>query len=221
MNTMTRLIRSAAILLVVALSLPVAMAETGSRTIVVMGDSLSAAHGIEVKDGWVALLDRKLDSAGFSRWSVVNASVGGETSDGGLRRIDDVLERTSPEILILELGGNDGLRGFPPQVLNSNLETMIEKSQKAGAQVLLVGMLMPPNFGPAYTDAFAAVYSDLATEHDLPFVEFFLANVYGQAGMMQEDGIHPSTEAQPQLLRNVWPALKPMLTRDDAMASAH
>jgi acyl-CoA thioesterase-1 len=141
----------------------------------------------------------------------VNSSISGETTDGGLRRLPDLLERHQPDIVMIELGGNDGLRGFPPQVIRKNITRMIGQSQQAGAEVLLVGMQIPPNYGERYTRAFASIFPELAKRHDTRLVPFFLANIYDQEGLMQDDDIHPTAEAQGQLLENVWPILKPML----------
>src|SRR5690606_8898184 len=143
---------------------------------------------------------------------VVNASISGETTDGGLRRLPDLLSRHAPAIVIIELGGNDGLRGFQPSVIEQNLAQMIELTRDAGARPLLVGMQIPPNYGPRYTSLFAAIYPKLADSHDTGLVPFFLDGIYNQNGMMQEDGIHPSSQAQQKLLDNLWPALEPMLS---------
>lgn len=180
-------------------------------TVLVMGDSLSAAYGVQTEKAWVNLLRQRLDEQGFEHWQVANASISGETTDGGERRLPDLLERHDPEIVILELGGNDGLRGFPPKVTRTNLKDMIEQSQQSGARVLLVGIQMPPNYGERFTQAFAAIYPDLAEAHGTALVPFFLEGVYNREGFMQGDGIHPTAQAQPVLLDNVWPHLKPLL----------
>ncbi|WP_295475020.1 arylesterase [uncultured Pseudomonas sp.] len=179
-------------------------------TVLVVGDSISAAFGLDTRQGWVNLLQQRLQQQGFDD-KVVNASISGDTSAGGLARLPALLAEHRPELVVLELGGNDGLRGQPPAQLQQNLASMIEQSKKAGAKVLLLGMKIPPNYGPRYTRAFEAVYADLAKEHQLPWVPFFLEGVGGVPQMMQADGIHPATAAQGKLLENVWPALKPLL----------
>lgn len=179
-------------------------------TVLVVGDSISAAFGLDTRQGWVNLLQQRLQQQGFDD-KVVNASISGDTSAGGLARLPALLAEHRPELVVLELGGNDGLRGQPPAQLQQNLASMIEQSKKAGAKVLLLGMKIPPNYGPRYTRAFEAVYADLAQEHQLPWVPFFLEGVGGVPQMMQADGIHPATAAQGKLLENVWPALKPLL----------
>ncbi|MGL4318910.1 MAG: arylesterase [Pseudomonas sp.] len=181
-----------------------------AATLLVVGDSISAAFGLDTRQGWVALLEKRLAEGGF-RYQVVNASISGDTSAGGLARLPALLAQHRPELVIIELGGNDGLRGQLPAQLQQNLAGMVEQSRAKGAQVLLLGMQLPPNYGVRYTQAFAAVYADLAKDKRLPLVPFFMAGVGGVEGMLQADGIHPTTAAQPRLLDNVWPLLKPML----------
>lgn len=188
-----------------------AQAQASQNTLMVFGDSLSAAHGVQTGEAWVALLRDRLDEEGLDQWQVVNASIGGETTDGGLRRLPELLDENEPSIVIIELGGNDGLRGFPPNVIRQNLSSMIEQVHEAGARALLVGMQIPPNYGQRYTRAFADIYPELAEEHETELVPFFLEGVYDQEGMMQADDIHPTAKAQGQLLNNVWPVLEPML----------
>lgn len=179
-------------------------------TLLVVGDSISAAFGLDSRQGWVALLENRLREEGFQH-SVVNASISGDTSAGGAARLSALLAEHQPELVIIELGGNDGLRGQAPDQLQQNLASMVEKSQQAGAKVLILGMRLPPNYGARYTTAFAQVFSDLAEQKQVPLVPFFLEGVGGVPGMMQADGIHPTESAQPVLLDNVWPTLKPML----------
>jgi len=179
-------------------------------TVLVVGDSISAAFGLDTRQGWVALLEQRLDEAGFEQ-SVVNASISGDTSAGGLARLPTLLAQHRPQLVIIELGGNDGLRGQPPAQLQQNLAAMIDRSRAAGAQVLLLGMQLPPNYGQRYTRAFAEVYAKLAEDKQVPLVPFFLQGVGGVAGMIQADGIHPTVAAQPRLLDNVWPLLQPLL----------
>jgi len=188
-----------------------AIASAAPNTLMVMGDSLSAAYGVNTETAWVALLRSRLDKASNDDWEVANASISGETTDGGLRRLPELLERHQPSIVIIELGANDGLRGFPPTVTRNNLKAMIEQAQAINSRVLLVGMQLPPNYGKRYTEAFAAIYPDLAESEDTALVPFFMDNIYNQPGMMQGDGLHPTEKAQPRLLENVWPHLEPLL----------
>lgn len=185
--------------------------EQPQRTLLIVGDSLSAAYGVQTDEAWVALLRARLHSEGLADWEVVNASISGETTDGGLRRLPRLLEQNNPDVVVIELGGNDGLRGFPPGVIEKNLARMIEQVQDAGARPLLVGMQIPPNYGERYTQAFAGIFPKLADQYDTALVEFFLDGIYDQEGMMQGDGIHPSAAAQGQLLANIWPQLKSLL----------
>ncbi|NMT65086.1 arylesterase [Marinobacter orientalis] len=186
-------------------------AQAGQNTLMIFGDSLSAAYGVQTEEAWVALLKERLDEEGLDHWQVVNASISGETTDGGLRRLPRLLDENEPDIVIIELGGNDGLRGFPPDVIRSNLSGMIEQVNEAGARALLVGMQIPPNYGERYTRAFAEIYPELAEQQDTELVPFFLDGIYDQEDMMQDDDVHPTAEAQHQLLDNVWPVLEPML----------
>ncbi|MEN5089873.1 arylesterase [Pseudomonas protegens] len=179
-------------------------------TVLIVGDSISAAFGLDTREGWVALLDKRLKDQGFTD-KVVNASVSGDTSAGGLARLPALLAEHKPEVVILELGGNDGLRGQPPQQLQQNLASMIDSAQAGGAKVLLLGMQLPPNYGVRYTQAFAQVYSQLASDKKVALVPFFLDGVGGHPELMQADGLHPAAAAQDKLLENVWPTLKPLL----------
>ena len=186
-------------------------------TLLVMGDSLSAAYGIEANAGWVSLLQARLD--GKAR--VVNASISGETSSGGAARLPELLGQHAPDIVLLELGGNDGLRGLPPGQFQANMRRMVEASQEAGAEVLLLGIDIPPNYGQAYRDAFTGVYHRLADDYDLPLVPFLLEGVALEETLMQDDGIHPTAAAQPVILENVWPTLAPLLEENGlALAEA-
>ncbi|WP_179538039.1 MULTISPECIES: arylesterase [Pseudomonadaceae] len=186
----------------------VQMAQAG--TVLVVGDSISAAFGMDTRQGWVHLLDERLQSEGFEH-RLVNASISGDTSAGGAARLPALLAEHKPGLVVVELGGNDGLRGLPPSQLQQNLASMIDASREAGAKVLLLGMRIPPNYGERYTSAFAKVYDDLAAEKDVPLVPFLLEGVGGVDTLMQDDGVHPAVEAQPMLLENVWPTLKPLL----------
>ncbi|MCQ4287488.1 arylesterase [Pseudomonas stutzeri] len=179
-------------------------------TVLVVGDSISAAFGLETSQGWVHMLQQRLDTEGGD-YRVVNASISGDTSAGGLARLPTLLKEHGPEVVILELGGNDGLRGQSPAQLKENLAAMVEQSRKANAKVVLLGMRLPPNLGQRYTTAFARAFDSLAEEKELPYVPFFLEGVGGVEGMMQSDRIHPTAAAQQRLLNNVWPVLEPLL----------
>ena len=180
--------------------------------VLVFGDSLSAAYGVPAGRNWVDLLAQRLERNGHAA-QVVNASVSGETTQGGVTRIDDALARHRPSVVVLELGGNDALRGLPLELTKANLARMIGRARAADARVLLLGMQIPPNYGPEYTRRFHALYEELHREMDVAWVPFFLEGVALEPGLMQDDGIHPTTEAQPRLLDNVWPFLEPLLHR--------
>ena len=175
-------------------------------TVLIFGDSLSAGYGIDVDQSWGALLQARLTSKGYEH-RVINASISGETTEGGVSRISGALERFQPELVILELGGNDGLRGFPPERLRGNLETMIASSKQAGAAVVLLGIRIPLNYGPRYSQAFEAAFRDAASSQEIPWIEFFMEGVALNESLMQDDGIHPNAEAQPLLLDNAWPII--------------
>jgi len=178
----------------------------------VLGDSLSAAYGIRLDQGWVALLQGRLQTEGYGH-RVVNASSSGETTGGALARLPRALERHRPAIVVIELGGNDGLRGLPLAEVRANFESLIRLSREAGASVLLVGMRIPPNYGPTYAQGFHELYGELARQHQLPLVPFFLDGIALDDSLMLEDGLHPNAAAQPKLLDQVWPQLKPLLPR--------
>lgn len=178
-------------------------------TVLVMGDSLSAAYGIDSDTGWVNLLRQRLNGKSTG-WQVINASISGETTDGGLRRLPALLTKHQPEVVIIALGANDGLRGFQPPAIKQRLAEMIALSQM-NAKVLLLGIEIPPNYGTAYTSAFRNIYSSLATEYDTALLPFMLDDIYDGAGMMQADGLHPTAKAQPKILDNIWPKLSPLL----------
>ena len=181
-------------------------------TILVFGDSLSAAYGIRPEQGWVALLTQRLESQGYG-YQIVNASVSGETSDGGLERLPRALQLHQPGIVILELGANDGLRGLPVNATRDNLAAMVRLAQAAGARVLLVGLRMPPNYGPRYTDEFAHIFPALAEQYRVPLVPFLLEKVALNPEMMQADGLHPNAQGEPAILETLWPYLKPLLMK--------
>ncbi|MFT4171812.1 MAG: arylesterase [Rhodocyclaceae bacterium] len=183
-----------------------------AASILVMGDSLSAGYGIDQSKAWPTLLGQKLKTEGY-RYEVVNASISGETSAGGRSRIGEALSRTKPEIVIIELGANDGLRGLSMKAMRDNLEAMIQSSRQNGAKVMLIGMLMPPNFGQAYTEKFRTTYSDLARQYKTPLVPFLLEGFAQKRELFQPDGLHPVADAQPLVVNNVWPTLRPMLRK--------
>ena len=193
-----------------ALALMCMAQNAAAGTILIVGDSISAAFGLDTRVGWVALLEQRLKQQGYDD-KVINASISGDTSAGGLARLPALLAAHKPEVVIVELGGNDGLRGQQPAQLKQNLASMIAASQNAGAKVLLLGMQLPPNYGARYTQAFAKVYDELAHEKQVALVPFFLQGVGGNPQLMQADGIHPAADAQGLLLENVWPALKALL----------
>ena len=208
-NTLS--IRVVGIFILCLLFAEAAVAATApAPTILVVGDSLSAGFGIKLEQGWVALLQKKLAQEGYGH-RVVNASASGETSGGAMTRLPRALAQHRPAIVILELGGNDGLRGLPVGDIRANFERMIGLATQAGARVLLIGMRMPPNYGPQYTREFDGLYAELARAHGLALVPFFLDGVALDDGLMQDDGIHPNAAAQPKLLAVVWPALRPLL----------
>lgn len=180
--------------------------------ILVWGDSLSAAYGLETSQGWAALLDARLKSQGYD-YTVVNGSVSGETTEGGLARLPGALKEHRPAIVLLELGANDGLRGLPVKLMQDNLGRMITLSRKAGAKVLLLGILMPPNYGPAYTREFSGAYVELARRYQLPFLPFLLDGVAQHRELLQADGEHPQAAGEPKVLDNVWPKLVPLLNK--------
>jgi len=179
-------------------------------TVLVVGDSISAGLGLDTSKGWVSLLRQRLEHEGFKD-SVVNASISGDTTANGQARLPALLAANKPSVVIVELGGNDGLQGHPPAQMQQNLAAMIDASRAAGAKVLLLGMKLPPNYGARYTQAFAQVYSQLGEQKQVPLVPFFLEGVGGVPSLMQADGIHPAVNAQGKLLENVWPQLKPLL----------
>ena len=190
-----------------------ASARAEAPVILVFGDSISAGYGLaHVEQGWVELLKTRLSALGYG-YQVVNASVSGETTAGGLARLPRALELHHPKIVILELGGNDGLRALPVAQMRANLTQMVELATAAGAKTLLVGMRMPPNYGPEYTEQFAMVFSDLARDRKLPVVPFLLTDIALSPTLLQGDDIHPNAAGQPVLLENVWPALKPLLRK--------
>ena len=184
-------------------------------TVLVLGDSLSAGYGIDVDQSWTALLQSRLESQGYEH-RVVNASISGETTEGGASRIAAALKEFAPEVVVVALGGNDGLRGFPPERIKSNMLRIIEAAETEGAAVVLLGIRIPTNYGARYTRAFENVYRELAEERQLPWIEFFMEGVALDKELMQDDGIHPNEEAQPILLDNAWPVIQQALKADVA-----
>lgn len=191
-------------------ALPTLANPTKPQTIVVFGDSLSSAYGFTIDEGWVSLLQQRLAKLKMN-YQVVNASITGETTSGGLARFSDMLKTHKPSIVMIELGGNDGLRGLSADETYKNLNAMIQKSQKNKVKVILLGMKIPPNYGFKYSQQFSENYQTLAKKHEIPSVPFFLEGVAGNPNLIQADGIHPTGNAQPKLLENVWPILKQML----------
>jgi len=180
------------------------------KTILVMGDSLSAGYGMAAHQGWVALLGGRV-AAGFPGWQVVNASISGETSAGGAARATATIARYRPSVVVIELGANDGLRGLPLADLRSNLAQMVEMAQEAKAHVLLIGMQMPPNLGAEYTAGFAHIYQDLANRYNVALLPFLLEPIAHDRTAFQDDNIHPAATAQIHLSNHVWPALRPLI----------
>ena len=190
-----------------------ASATPGPPAILVFGDSISAGFGLpHVEQGWVELLRKKLKNEGYG-YEVINASVSGETTAGGLARLSRALSLHHPTVVVIELGGNDGLRALPLDQMRSNLTAMVDMARASGAQVLLLGIRIPPNYGPEYTERFRAVYLEIAREKKTPLVPFFLEGIALSPELMQADGIHPNESGQPKLLMNAWPELKTLLSK--------
>ena len=192
--------------------------QSNGRSILVFGNSLSAAYRIDQEQGWVALLSRKLVERNLS-WQVVNASESGATTLDGLVRIESLLASTKPNIVILELGANDGLRGYPVESIRENLRELIDIIEGSGAEIVLAGMQLPPNWGPKYVDEFKVLYSELAAERELHLIPFFMDGVAAVEGLMQDDGLHPTAAGQPGLLENVWQVLETLL--DDSKVTVN
>lgn len=182
-----------------------------AKTILILGDSLSAGYGIDVKQGWVQLLQQRLDQQYPKQHKVVNASVSGETTSGALARLPKLLQTYKPEIVVIELGGNDGLRGQPPQMIQKNLAQLVQLSQKQNANVLLFGMKIPPNYGTAYSTAFENNYKIVSQQYKVKLLPFFLEGVAGHKNLIQNDQIHPNAKAQPIMLNVAYPYIKSAL----------
>ncbi len=198
------------VMLLLALALPALAWAAAPRTVLVMGDSLSAAYNLAPEQGWVALVGEKL-AAEQPGWRVANASISGETTAGGASRIAAELQRHAPSVVVIELGANDGLRGLPLAQTRANLERMILAAQATGARVLLLGMRLPPNYGPQYTEGFERNYRELAEAHGTALLPFLLEPIATDRDAFQPDNLHPVAEAQPRLRDHVWPALAPLL----------
>jgi len=205
--------RLAALLALTIVCLPAA--HGAEQTIVVVGDSLSSGYGIAAEQSWVAMLEDRLQAEGYG-YRIVNASIAGDTSAGGLARLPRLLAAHEPSLVVIELGGNDGLRGTPVATLRDNLAKMVELSKQSGADVVLAGIQIPPNYGTTYTQALAAVYPELAHRFDAPLIEFILEDVALHRELMQPDGIHPNAAGQKIVFGNVWRVLGPLLTPRDA-----
>ena len=190
-----------------------AAATAQAATVLVFGDSLSAAYGIGAREGWVTLLEERLRREKFDHYSVANASISGETTSGGATRIEEALARTRPALVIVALGGNDGLRGLPITQMKANLSRIVGSAQRSRARVLLAGMRMPPNYGAQYTREFEAAFADVARRHKVRLVPFLLEGVADRRELMQPDNIHPTAEAQALILETVWKGLRPLLKR--------
>jgi acyl-CoA thioesterase-1 len=176
-----------------------------------MGDSLSAGYGIPAQQGWVNLLQKRLDQQYPKQHKVVNASVSGETTSGALARLPKLLQTHRPDLVVIELGGNDGLRGQPPKMIEKNLAQLVQKSQQAKAKVVLFGMKIPPNYGTAYSKAFENNYKTVSQQYKIPLLPFFLEGVAGNKNLIQSDQIHPNAKAQPILLNNAYPSIQRLL----------
>jgi acyl-CoA thioesterase-1 len=198
------------ILFILLSSFVAAVAAAAPRPVLVLGDSLSAAYGLAPKEGWVALLDERLAAAKPLR-NVVNASISGETSAGGLARLPALLKEHAPALVVVELGANDGLRGLPLAQLRANLAKILEAVRGAGARAVLVGIELPVNYGPQYRDGLRELYRGLAGEFNVPLVPFLLDGVALDPALMQDDGLHPRAAAEPRVLENVWKVLEPAL----------
>lgn len=197
-------------LLVLFVVLPLSLQASEGDTIVILGDSLSAAYGMETSESWPSLLQRRLDEDGHA-YRVFNSSIAGDTTQGGLARLPRLLEKQQPSIVMIELGGNDGLRGLPLEVTRGNLAKMIELSRSADAQVIISEIRIPPNYGRTYTEKFNALFHELAAQDGVTLLPFLLEDIALVPGMIQGDGIHPTVAAQPLILDAVWEVMEPWL----------
>lgn len=187
-------------------------------TLLVLGDSLSAAYNIPADQGWVQLLEQRLHQRD-AQWQVVNASISGETSGGGAARIEQLLQNYQPAVLIVELGGNDGLRGLPIGQFRENMTTIINQARQSDVKVLIAGIQIPSNYGPLYRRRFEAVYTELSERFHVPLVPFLLAGIALNPELMQNDGIHPTAQAQPRIIENLWPFLAPLMGLEEPLGA--
>lgn len=185
-----------------------------AKNILILGDSISAGFGMSSEDAWVSLLEQRLEQKFPGQHEVINSSMSGETAAGALSRLPNLLQNHQPDVVIIELGGNDGLRGQPPTLIERNLDRLVVMSLEAGADTLLFGIKIPPNYGTAYSQAFEDNFKRLAERHEIPLLPFFLEGVAGNDDLMQADGIHPRAEAQPLLLDNAWPLIEKALQKE-------
>lgn len=204
------MIQSVLFICLLALSNLASAADSVKHNILVVGDSISAAYGIQPELGWVSLLSGKIAQQ-KNGYQVINASVSGDMTSNGLNRLPELLRKHQPTIVIIELGGNDGLRGVSLKLIQSNLQQLVKQSKASGARVLLAGMRIPPNYGARYAEAFHQIYHDVARQNDIELVPFILDGVGGNGALMQSDGIHPTAQAQSIILSHVWNSLQPML----------
>lgn len=212
-NLCLKYLRSISVLSLALVAVPVvANADQAAQTILIFGDSIAAGYGLQQAESWTALLQQRLNLKHYNA-KVVNASISGETTSGGLSRIDGTLKQHQPTIILLELGANDGLRGLELTQIDNNLNAILSKVGQFNAKCVLIGMKIPPNYGLSYTKGFSALFSKLATQHNAQLVPFLLEGVAGKPALMQADGLHPKAEAQKQLLENVWPTLLPLLLK--------
>lgn len=194
--------------------MPARLAARVPPNILVLGDSLSSGYGLRDDQGWVMLLQERLRNDGRPH-RIINSSISGDTTANVLSRLDTTLAEHQPAIVVVELGGNDGLRALPVSTIQQNLERILTAIRENGAKILLAGMRLPPNYGPAYVSAFEQIYPDLAARYDAALVPFFMDGVATYADMMQDDGVHPNAAAQPRLLSNLWPHLEPLLNQQE------
>ncbi|MGC9457025.1 MAG: arylesterase [Halothiobacillaceae bacterium] len=195
--------------LILAFAAGTGHAATKQERLLVLGDSLSAAYGLDVSEGWVVQLTERLAPREIE---VINASISGETTSGGLSRLPRLLERHDPQWVLVELGANDGLRGLPLDAIRQNLLTMLNQVSESGARPILIGIMLPPNYGPMYADGFARMFAEIAEAESVPLVPFLLEGVATDRQLMQDDGLHPTAEAQPILFKNVWAVIEPLIT---------
>lgn len=185
-----------------------------AKSILVLGDSISAGYGMEAEQSWVSLLEERLEQKFPGEHAVINGSMSGETAAGAVNRLPNLLQSHKPDVVIIELGGNDGLRGQPPQLIERSLDRLVVMSLEVEAETLLFGMKIPPNYGTSYSQAFEANFQRVAERYEIDLLPFFLEGVAGDDSLMQSDGIHPRAEAQSLLLENAWPLIKATLQRD-------